>query len=39
MQVLIIVKKDILDKVNIKNQTDLFNHPYCFCLNIKEFDS
>lgn len=38
IRVLITVKKDILDKVVIENQTDLISYPYCFCLDIKELD-
>ena len=38
MQVLIAVKKDILNRFIIDNQTDLISHPYCLCLDIKEFD-
>ena len=38
MQILIAIKKDILDRVIIDNRTDLISHPYCLCLDIKEFD-
>lgn len=38
MRVLIAVKKNILDRVIIDNQTDLISHPYSFCLDNKEFD-
>ena len=38
MQVLIAVKKDILNKVIIVNQMDTIKHPYCLYLDIKEFD-
>ena len=38
MRVLIAVKKDILDKDIIDNQTDLISHFYCLYLDIKEFD-
>ena len=38
MQVLITVKKDILDRVIIDNRTDLISHSYCLCLEIKKFD-
>ena len=36
MQVLIAVKKDILNKVIIENRTDLISHPYCIVLDILE---
>lgn len=38
MQVLIVSKKHILNKVIINNQTDLISHPYHFYLDIKEID-
>ena len=38
MEVLIVVKKDILNRIIIDNQTDLINHTYCFYLDIQEFD-
>lgn len=38
MQVLIAVKKDILNKIIIENQTDLANHPYCVVLDIKKLN-
>lgn len=38
MQVLIVIKKHILDRIIIDNQTDLISHSYCFCLDIKEID-
>ena len=39
MQVLIAVRKDILNKVIIENRTDLVSHPYCIVLDIKELNS
>lgn len=39
MQVLMAVKKDILHKVIINNQTDLVSYPYCFDLDIQELHS
>lgn len=38
MQVLIIVKKDNLNQIFIKNQTDLIYYSYYLYFNIKEFD-
>ena len=38
MQVLIAVKKDILNRVIINNWTDLISHSYYLYLDIKEFD-
>ena len=38
MQVLIAVRKDILNKVIIENQTDLVSHPYYIILNIRELN-
>ena len=38
MQVLIAIKKEILDRVIIDNQKDLISHLYCLCFDIKEFD-
>lgn len=38
MRVLIAVKKDILNKVIIKNWTDLVSHLYCIVLDIREFN-
>lgn len=37
MQVLIAIRKDILNGVIIDNQTDLVSHPYYTILNIKKF--
>ena len=39
MHVLIIIKKDILDRVIINNQTNLISYFYCLYLDIKKFDS
>lgn len=39
MQVLTAVRKNILNKVLIENQTDLVSHPYCFVLDIEELHS
>ncbi len=36
MRVLVAVKKDILSKVIIENQTDLVSHPYCMVFDIRE---
>ncbi len=36
MQVLIAVRKDILNKIIIENRTDWVSHPYCIVLDIKE---
>ena len=36
MQVLIAVRKDILNKIIIENWTDLASHSYCIALDIKE---
>lgn len=36
MRVLTIVRKDILNKVIIDNQTDLVSQPYCSVLDFKE---
>ena len=36
MRVLIIVKKDILNKVIIENRTDLISHLYCIIFDIRE---
>ena len=38
MQVLIAVRKDILNKVIIENQTNLVSHLYCIVLDIKELN-
>ena len=38
IRVLIAFRKDIPNRVVIENRTDLVSHPYCLCLNIKEFD-
>ena len=38
MQVLIAVKKYILNKVIIENRTYLISHPYCIVLDIKELN-
>ena len=38
MRVLIVVQKNILDRVIIDNQTDLISHLYCLYLDINEFD-
>ena len=38
MQVLITVRKDILNKVIIKNRINLSSHPYCLILDIKELN-
>ena len=38
MRVLIVVKKNILDRVIIDNQTDLINYLYCLYLDIQEFN-
>lgn len=37
-QVLIVVKKDILNRVIIDNQIDLISHLYYFCSNIQEIN-
>lgn len=39
MQVLTMIKKDILNRVLVKNYTDLIGHLYCSILDIKEFYS
>ena len=36
--VLIIIKKDILNKVIIENRTDLISHPYYIILDIREYN-
>ena len=36
MRVLTAVRKDIISRVIIENQTDLISHPYCMALDIKE---
>ena len=36
MRVLMVVRKDILNKVIIDNRTDFVSHPYCSVLDIKE---
>lgn len=36
---LIVIKKDILNKIIIENQTDLVSHSYYIILNIKKLDS
>lgn len=38
-RVLVAVRKDILNKIIVKNQTDLVSHPYCMALDITEFGS
>lgn len=38
MQVLITVRKNILNKVIVENQTDLVNHLYYIVLDIREFN-
>lgn len=38
MQVLITIKKDILNKVIIENWTDLVSHPYCIILDIRKIN-
>ena len=38
MRVLIAIRKDILNRVVIENQTDLISHLYCICLDIKKVD-
>lgn len=39
MQILIVVKKDILNKVIIKNWIEMVSHLYCIVLDIREFNS
>ncbi len=39
MRVLIAVRKDILNKVIVKNRTNLVSHPYCIVLDIRELNS
>ena len=38
MRVLMIVKKDILNKVIIENLIDLVSHPHCIVIDIREFN-
>lgn len=38
MQVLIVVKKNILNKVIIENRIDFVNYPYCIILDTKELN-
>ena len=38
MQVLIAIRKDILNKVIIENRTDLVSHPYYIALDIKKLN-
>lgn len=38
MRVLIIVRKDILNKVMIENQTNMFSHLYYINLEMTEID-
>lgn len=39
MQVLTIIRKDIIRIIVIKNQTNLVSHPNCIILDIKELYS
>ena len=36
MQVLTVIKKDILNKIIIDNWTNLVSHPYCIVLDIRK---
>lgn len=38
IQVLTVVKKDILSKIVIENQTNLVSHLYCMVIDIRELD-
>lgn len=38
IQVLIVIRKDILNKIIIENYTNQVNHPYCIVLDIREFN-
>lgn len=39
MQVLTVVRKDILNNIIIENQIDLVSHPHCIVLDIKKRNS
>ena len=38
IQVLIVVKKDILSRIVVENRRDLVSYPYCVVLNIRKLD-
>lgn len=38
-RVLMIVKKELMDKIIVENQMDLINHPYFLTLDIQEINS
>lgn len=38
IQVIIVIRKNILNTIIVENWTDLIRHPYCICLNIKKID-
>lgn len=38
MQVLIVVRKDILSRIIVENRTNLVSHPYYVILDIRELD-
>lgn len=38
MQVIIMIRKNILIIIIVENQTDLISHPYYICLDIKEIN-